>query len=320
MIEYSQERSHLILPFILHREAADRWNISDAKNLMYFDKYCGEVSPGSTAITQKMIDGWCSQRMTETAVSWYGRSSIIVQFVRYLVDCGYPDLHEPQVPTPKTVRNYVPHAFNDNELQRFFAECDKRAVCAKGKKNEARALIPPALFRLLYSSGMRTVEIRLLMCDHIDLEEGVINVEYTKGRAQHYVALHPSTVIMLKSYDSAISRFYPERKYFFPRDQEKPLYQVWIPETFREIWDSVNESHSAVAYDLRHNYATENINKWLDKGFDFNDKFVYLSKSMGHTKLESTKYYYSIVPGLSDVLNAQTAEGFDKITPEVDYE
>ena len=38
---------------------------------------------------------------------------------------------------------------------------------------------------------------------------------------------------------------------------------------------------------------------------------------MGHTTIESTKYYYSIVPGLSDILKRQTEEGFDWIIPEV---
>ena len=320
MIEYSSARIHLIKPFIQYRKTSDRWNEGDAKNLMYFDKYCEEVSPGSAEITQKMIDEWCSLRSTETAVSRFGRTSIIVQFARYLNSHGYPDVHDPQIPVPSMTRNYVPHSFTKGELLRFFAECDARAIRAKGMRNEARALIPPALFRLLYSSGMRTCEIRLLRCDHIDLADGVINVEYTKGREQHYVALHKSTVAMLKEYDSAMSVFFPERIFFFPADTKKALYQEWIPQTFRKIWDSVNESHTAVAYDLRHNYATENINRWIGQGFDFSDRFVYLSKSMGHTKTESTKYYYSIVPGLSDILDSRTAKGFDEIVPEVDYE
>jgi hypothetical protein len=34
--------------------------------------------------------------------------------------------------------------------------------------------------------------------------------------------------------------------------------------------------------------------------------------------LESTKYYYSLVPGLADIIEAQTDEG--AVIPEVDYE
>ena len=72
---------------------------------------------------------------------------------------------------------------------------------------------------------------------------------------------------------------------------------------------------------FRHNYAIENINSWINSGFEFHDKLVFLSKSMGHTSLESTKYYYSIVPALADILQKTTGAGFDEIVPEVpDYE
>lgn len=319
MIVYSDERSELIQAFIKFRQAADRWNDSDAKNLLYFDRYCESVSQHARPVTQEMIDGWCAKRDAETSSSQYTRTNIVAQFIRYLCDRGLDDIHPPTMPVPHPVRNYVPHAFTEEELKRFFAECDERAIKAKGFPNEARSLIAPALYRLLYSSGMRTIEVRRLLCNHVDLDNGVINIEYTKGREQHYVALHNTTREMLLKYDAAMGVHYHDRVYFFPYSVDKPLYEGWISATFRTIWDSVNSSH-AVAYDLRHNYATSNINGWIDKGFDFTDKFIYLSKSMGHTKLESTKYYYSIVPGLSQLLEKQTNEGFESIVPEVDYE
>jgi integrase len=76
----------------------------------------------------------------------------------------------------------------------------------------------------------------------------------------------------------------------------------------------------ATAYAFRHHYAVSNINNWIGTGFGFDDKFLYLSKSMGHYDIESTKYYYSLVPGLADILEEMTNEGFEDIVPEVDYE
>lgn len=49
----------------------------------------------------------------------------------------------------------------------------------------------------------------------------------------------------------------------------------------------------ATAYAFRQHYAIENINCWTGEGFEFDAKLLYLSKSMGHSTLESTKYYYS---------------------------
>jgi integrase len=69
---------------------------------------------------------------------------------------------------------------------------------------------------------------------------------------------------------------------------------------------------------LRHNYAIENINSWTDDGFGFNQKLHALSKSMGHSAIESTKYYYSLVPRLAIVLAEHTNES--EVIPEAPYE
>lgn len=41
---------------------------------------------------------------------------------------------------------------------------------------------------------------------------------------------------------------------------------------------------------------------------------------MGHRTVNSTAYYYSIVPGLSQILLDKTEAGFNEIVPEVDDE
>ena len=39
---------------------------------------------------------------------------------------------------------------------------------------------------------------------------------------------------------------------------------------------------------------------------------------MGHGSVEVTKYYYSLVPGLADILQAHSED--DVVIPEVDYD
>ena len=60
----------------------------------------------------------------------------------------------------------------------------------------------------------------------------------------------------------------------------------------------------------------ENINGWVGDP-EFDAKFYYLSKSMGHTTLESTRYYYSLVPQMAKILQAMNEESFNSIIPEV---
>jgi integrase len=87
---------------------------------------------------------------------------------------------------------------------------------------------------------------------------------------------------------------------------------------FKRCWEQENTAQ-AVPYQLRHHYATSNINSWVDEGFGFEAKLLSLSKSMGHKVVESTKHYYSIVPGLAPILVEKTNADFEDIVPEVQY-
>ena len=41
---------------------------------------------------------------------------------------------------------------------------------------------------------------------------------------------------------------------------------------------------------------------------------------MGHASLENTKYYFHLVPAMSNIISELTGKEFDNIVPEVDYE
>lgn len=159
----------------------------------------------------------------------------------------------------------------------------------------------------------------MLRIEDVDLCHGIINIRYSKGHVQHYIVLHDSMVELLKIYDVAIRKQYSHRAYFFPAKNNTFHQSQWVSTNFRKLWNEYNSSH-AIAYELRHHYAIENINRWTNEGFGFDEKLLYLSKSMGHSTLESTKYYYSLVPGMANILEKKTGRDFESIVPEVNYE
>jgi integrase len=154
----------------------------------------------------------------------------------------------------------------------------------------------------------------MLRTEDVDLIHGVLNIRLSKGTSQHYVALHDSMIEMLRRYDAAIRKYHPDRICFFPTKFGSFPSRQWVQDNFRAAWFKYNSAY-ATSYELRHNYAIENINSWMDEGFGFDAKLLYLSKSMGHSVLESTKYYYSLVPGMADILQAHSAG--DVVIPEV---
>jgi len=308
-----------IKAYVFYQKASGHWNeASYEANLLLFDRYLKKKYPKATSLSQEMVDGWCSKRNTETNNSCRSRIYVVASFIRYLRKRTKTDVTAPMIPR-KEQRRYIPHAFTETELNNFFHACDSLPSVSQTPEQRSRKLTIPVFFRLLYSSGMRTNEARMLKAQDVDLFHGIINIRYSKGHAQHYVVLHDSMHKLLKIYDEAIRKQYPGRTYFFPARRNSFHTRKWVQTNFRELWDKYNSSY-ATAYELRHHYAIKNINRWTDEGFGFDAKLSYLGKSMGHSTQEATRYYYSLVPKIADILEEKTKMDFENIVPEVDCE
>ena len=316
--KYVSRFAPLIESFLSYRKVSENWrSITYEPNLLIFDRYCKDCYPDADAPSQEMIDAWCEQRDTESNNSCRARINAVSVLVQYARSRGHTNLVPPAAPRMERSA-YIPHAFTDEELANFFDACDD-LTGIESPVSRSRRITVPVFFRLLYSSGIRTTEARQLHTGDVDLERGIINVRLTKGYSQHYIALHDTMTELLRKYDAAIKAIYTSRVYFFPASENKGHTSAWVERNFRECWFKKNKAY-AIPYELRHHYATANINNWVEDGFGFDAKFLYLSKSMGHSVIESTKYYYSLIPRLSDILEDRTNTDFEDIVPEVRYE
>ncbi len=304
-----------IQEYISYQKASDHWNASSYEaNLLLFDRYCLRTYPDASILCQDMVDRWCDKRDAEKNNSCRSRIYVIISFIRYLKKRGKTNITVPDVPHQEP-RTYLPHAFTSTELQNFFYACDSISGEVTSEQR-ARRITIPVFFRLLYSSGIRTTEARMLRAEDVDLSSGILNIRYSKGHDQHFIVLHDTMLDLMQKYDMSIRKMHPGRTYFFPARTDKCHTRKWVQTNFRELWDANNTPY-ATAYELRHHFAIENINRWTGYGMEFHAKFLYLSKSMGHSVLESTKYYYSLVPGFADIMVEKTKESFDIIVPEV---
>jgi integrase len=308
----------LMESYIIYRKASGRWSATYEQNLRLFDCHCSRLYPKAEVLTQEMVDGWCSQRITEKNNSCIARINVVSGFVRYLQNCGKTAVAGPIFPRRER-QTYIPHAFTAPELENFFKACDSLPSTPRVPVVLLRRITVPIFFRLLYSSGIRTNEARMLLVGDVDLNQGILNIRHSKGPNQHYVALHDTMLNLLKRYDAALQALYPGREYFFPAYKGSCHTRAWVQCNFRELWGMYNPSY-ATTYELRHHYATENINQWIGEGFEFDSKLLYLSKSMGHSTQESTRYYYSLTPVMADILEKLSGQDFDDIVPEVDNE
>lgn len=318
MSKFESFMAPLMQSYVTYQKASGRWSDSYEQNLHLFDRHCSRQYPKAEVLTQEMVDAWCGQRATEKNNSCIARINVVSGFVHYLRSRGNTAVTGPTFPR-KERQTYIPHAFCASELDNFFKACDSLPSTPRVPAVRLRRITVPVFFRLLYSSGIRTNEARMLQVDDVDLDHGILNIRHSKGPDQHYVVLHATMLTLLKRYHAATHVWYPEREHFFPTPNGSYHTRAWVQNNFRALWGVYNSSY-ATAYDLRHHYATENINQWVGEGFDFDAKLLYLSKSMGHRTLESTRYYYSLVPTMADILEKLSGPSFDDMVPEVDDE
>ena len=306
--------------FIIYRKSSGAWNESNyGYCLLKFDNYCADKYPNSP-LTQEMVDQWCEKKGREINRSRNTRIRVVRAFISYLRKRGLTNVEEPPLLTNEP-HTYIPHAFTLEELQRFFYECDHIKTAHQDLRAQLSKLVCPVMFRLLYSSGIRTTEARLLRRKDVDLNHGILDIQESKGYDQHYVALHPSMTDLLKRYDKTVERLQPNRDYFFQSPNGKNYEHGWLEQMFRKLWKKANgDNTAATAYELRHNYATTNINSWDNDSFEISDKLNYLAKSMGHRWTSSTLHYYSIVPRLAETIKNASEIGFNDIISEVNYE
>jgi len=304
----------IIERFVYYRVASQNWCPTYEDSIRSFDRFCWEHYPQSIKLKQEMIDSWCRIRQTENPESRNIRIHVMRAFVQYLQERSLSVVKTPEF-LKEIPSGYIPHPFSMKELSNFFHASDSLKPINSTINSQARVWIIPVFFRLLYSSGMRTCEARLLLKKNVNFGDGVLSITNSKGPDQHFVVLHDSMLALMASYDREISHLVPNRKFFFPKGEKGHLTRAWVQYNFNALWKSYGFEHST-AYELRHHYAVENINRWIGDA-NFNTKFYYLSKSMGHTTLESTRYYYSLVPQMANILQAMNEESFNFIIPEV---
>jgi integrase len=317
MTDLEKNLEEKIKLFLNYKTVSGGMNRVYIQTLRRFENFCYENYADQKELTQEMIDSWCQKRSSELNGSRNTRIKVVRAFIKFLNQRGLSCIELPVLLKSEKCK-YIPHSFTEEELKAFFFECDH--ICKDGRRfSNYKNLVVPVLFRLLYSSGIRTTEARLLKREDVDFENGILKIRKGKGSDKHYVALHSSTVDMLKKYDFAMDKLKKNRTYFFEKSNGSFFDTSWLSRCFRECWYRANKT-SAVPYDLRHNYATTNINSWETDSFEFNDKLFFLSKSMGHKKLVSTLYYYSIVPRLSETIKDKTESDLNEIIKEVNYE
>lgn len=285
---------------------------------------CLREHPHEKYLTQEMLNQWYVKRQTEHKNSHAQRVRNVNNFIGFINARGDGPYTESEYEVH--VVPVEPVLFTKIELANFFKAMDEVPYGSVYKTPGAaraallRAIEIPVVFRLLYSTGIRVNEARWLKREDVDLERGIIHIRRSKGIGERIVAMHPTMTALMSRYLERIAATMPNTDILFPGRTGKIHNSAWIRTNFKELWYKYNPKppkgeRQIVAYSLRHNYAVENIMSWDKDGYNADKRLVALSKSMGHTRVESTQYYFHLVPRFADILEELEGSSVEQIIP-----
>ena len=320
MSSYYSNIASYIESFLTYREALFYSNSVYRPMLASLDKLCYETFPDEISLTQEMVLMWMKKRPREGSGGLQVRSSIIRRFGTYMAGIGAKAYILPLKYTGGN-SSFTPYIFSDAELSALFSAID---LTTPTRTYPFANLMLPVLFRLIYTCGLRPNEGRELLRKNVFLDTGEMLLTATKGDKERVVVMSEDMRNLCRCYDGKRSLFAMDNPYFFPGKNTDPMSEVWLQNRFRACWYAANPAidpkklPSVRVYDLRHRFASQSLQRWLDCGADLNAKLPYLRAYMGHSTLSQTAYYIHLLP--SNLLNSAAIDWtvLSSMIPEVD--
>lgn len=169
-----------------------------------------------------------------------------------------------------------------------------------------RAHLYRTLVLVLYCTGIRFGEgLRLRLCD-VDLNDAILFVAESKGRAR-WVPFHPSLRREIQRYLVERQRYVgararPEDYLFVGCNKARlPISTAYytLSTLFRHAGLKPDSGRSGPRpTDLRHTFAGHRLERWYRGGADIHARLPWLSAYMGHDNILGTERYLTATPQL----------------------
>jgi len=271
-------------------------------------------------ISKELCNKWCQKRSHETETNRSHRSSSMRVFCEYLTDVGIQAYIPPKGLTGKRIK-YNAHIYTEEELKRFFSAVDK----SQSVPSECpyRGLVMPVFFRILYTSGMRVSELRLIKIKDINLNQGYMTVRNAKNHKDRNVPIHPDLVNKCISLKESIHVSSSEDEYFFMirPGRAMPLGNVY--QNFRRYLDKAGIPHTGRGprvHDFRCTYCVNLLRKWSEEGKDLMAYIPYMRTILGHESFEETAYYLKLTSAMYPFIRESLNASFPNLIEEAIFE
>jgi integrase len=231
-MEYTSVFAPHITGLIEQKRALGYKYNSEAALLRRFDAFCLERHPNETVLNREVMMDWAVKRIGEKPSTLQGRLTPVRELSKYIVRLGLEAHIMPKGLMPRVPR-YIPHIYTNEELIKIFEQTDKCHYCSEVPY---RHHVMPVFFRLLYCTGMRLSEARLLKMGDVDLDDGVITVTNAKFDKHRQLPVSPEMLARLLAYHQNVHAFSKTEDWFFPGYGGKPMTLVNVDFSGRQAF------------------------------------------------------------------------------------
>ena len=274
-----------------HRKSL-KYSNAHLSKLKLFDHYCYDNYPDIHILSDTIIKDWFSYERENRPGCLRDSYFAINGFLKYI---NREDLLLPPQYLPKKHAPQTPYLLSDEEVIAFF-----NALNRSHWTDSLSRYTMGCLIRLLYATGIRPTEARLLKITDVDLVHGVIEIHQSKRHTDRTISVSNEIKELLSKYNLQRTLVVSNTEYFFVREDGSAISQNYLWNTVARCWKAAHSDNQDIPpitpYTFRHQFASTILMKWLDEGKDLYAMIPYLKAHMGHLHYSSTVYYIHLLP------------------------
>ena len=263
----------------------------EGQQLLGFARYA-EDSCHSGPLTSDIVLRWVRLPSHASRVYYAKRLELLSGFARY---CR---LFDPLTEFPpkgifgSAHERRTPYIYSDEQLAQLVSFAPDSGF---------GSLTCSTIFGLLACTGMRVSEALRLEVGDVDLSDGIIRIRKSKCRRLRLVPLHTTAAEALRTYALARNLRFPQARFFFVNRKGEARSYPTVRQAFRQRivelgWHKGGRRPRL--HDLRHTFACRVLQQWSRRAGGVEDRLDWLSRYLGHERLEHTYWYLSAVPEL----------------------
>ena len=279
--------------FVVHKRMQSFDYTAQEKELRFFDRFLFTVDCSTGVLRGEVFYGYLETLLHLSLKTRENRLGVVHQFSLYLNAYRPESRVMPLRLLPVFSRNIRFYRIAATEVYELMHAAEKLQP-----KGGIRCACIRFLIGLLYTTGLRISEAIGLNLGDVDLERNTLFIHCGKFGKDRFIALSPSTRnaldewLHLRSFHAGNGNSAP----LFVSASNKRLGYQQAKRAFRKLCTQcgLHGEPPPRLHDLRHNYASECLDRWRREGKDIQTLLPVLSTAMGHVHPCATQRYIHI--------------------------